>query len=58
MSHVLRRALPVFALCLATLLGGCVIEPWGGYRHGWYGPGWHGGWHEGWHEEGHGGWRR
>jgi len=42
--------MPVAALCLATLLGGCVVVPEGGYGHGhgrgWYGHG--GGWHEGW----------
>jgi hypothetical protein len=42
--HTLRRFIPIAALCLATLLGGCVVVPEGGYRHGW-----HGGWHDGWH---------
>jgi hypothetical protein len=40
MSHTLRRIVAV--LCLATLLGGCVIVP---ERHGYWGP------HHGW------GWR-
>ncbi len=46
MACTLRRILPVAALCLATLLGGCVYAPeWGGggYHHGWWGHGW--GWH-------------
>jgi hypothetical protein len=42
MSRMLRRLMPVAALCLATLLGGCVVVPYG---HGWYGHGWHDGWH-------------
>jgi hypothetical protein len=46
MSRMFRRLVPVMTLCLATLLGGCVVYD-GGYRHGW---GWHDhGWHEGWH---------
>ncbi|MGA3004168.1 MAG: hypothetical protein ABSE20_20850 [Acetobacteraceae bacterium] len=40
MSRTLRRI--VAALCLATLLGGCVVVP---ARPGYYGP--HYGW--GWH---------
>jgi hypothetical protein len=49
MSLLLRRILPVAALGLATLLGGCIIDPGyggGGYRHGWWGHergGWEGG---------------
>ena len=27
MSHLLRRVVPVAALCFATLLGGCVVVP-------------------------------
>jgi len=47
MSRAYRHFMPIAALCLVTLLGGCVVVPDGGYRHGWYGYG-HG-WHEGWH---------
>ena len=57
MSHLLRRALPIAALCLATLLGGCVVEPgwgWGGYRHGWHDRDWG---ERGWGDH-HGDWRR
>jgi hypothetical protein len=47
MSRALRRLVPMVMLCLATLLGGCIVYPDGGYRHGW---GWHDhDWHEGWH---------
>jgi hypothetical protein len=41
MSRTFRRIMPVVALSLATLLGGCVIEPghgghfWGGHGWGW-----------------------
>src|ERR1700677_4282731 len=47
MSRGIRRFMPIAALCLATLLGGCVIVP---ERHAYYAPGpvvWGGGW--GWH---------
>jgi hypothetical protein len=46
MSRTFHRFIPVAALCLATLLGGCVIVP---ERHAYHAPGpvvW-GGW--GWH---------
>ena len=49
MSRTLRRFMPIAALCLATLVGGCVVVPEGpgyyghGYGHGYYGHGW--GWH-------------
>jgi len=36
MSRTLRRFMPVAALCLATLLGGCVVVP---ERHAYYAPG-------------------
>jgi hypothetical protein len=42
MIRKLRRAVPIVALCLATLLGGCIVAPGyggGGYRHGWWGGG-------------------
>ena len=56
MFHKLRRILPLTALCLAALLGGCVVAPgYGGYGHGWYGHGHHG-W-GGWEGRG-GGWHR
>lgn len=49
MSRTLRRFMPIAALCLATLLGGCVVVPWGGgYGRGGWGHGGHEGWHEGW----------
>ena len=54
MSRTLRRFMPIAALCLATLLGGCVVVPEGGYRNGWYGRDWHEGGREGWR----GGWHR
>jgi len=39
MSRTLRRLMPIVALCLATLVGGCVVVP---EHHGWYAPwGWH-----------------
>ncbi len=46
MSNTFRRLIPVLALCLATVLGGCVIVP---ERHAYYVPGpvVVGGW--GWH---------
>jgi hypothetical protein len=40
MSRALRRFAPIVAVCLATLLGGCVVVP--AHSHYW-GPGW--GWH-------------
>jgi hypothetical protein len=39
MSRKLRRFMPIAALCLATLVGGCVVVP----EHHGYWPGW--GWH-------------
>jgi|tagenome__1003787_1003787.scaffolds.fasta_scaffold17432548_2 hypothetical protein len=55
MSRLLRRALPIAALCVSTLLGGCIVDPgYGGYRHGWYGHD-RGGW-GGWGHRGD--WRR
>jgi hypothetical protein len=36
MSRGIRRFMPILALCLATLLGGCIIVP---ERHGYYAPG-------------------
>lgn len=36
MSRFLRRVLPVIALCMATLLGGCIVVP---EHHHWYGGG-------------------
>jgi hypothetical protein len=58
----LRRKLPLAALALAALLGGCVYAPYPGYGGGYYGAPYYagptvafgGGW--GWHD--HGGWRR
>ena len=49
MRRTIHRLGPVVAIGLATLLGGCVVYPDGGYyRHGW---GW--GWHDhGWHDRG------
>jgi hypothetical protein len=44
MSRKIRRSLPILALCLATLLGGCVVVPG---PPGYYGPHW--GWGHGWH---------
>jgi hypothetical protein len=41
MSRTLRRLMPVAALCLATLLGGCVVVP---EHPGYWGPHWWG-WH-------------
>jgi hypothetical protein len=41
MSRKLRRFLPVIALSLATMLGGCIIAPGPGYYHG---PHWGWGW--------------
>jgi hypothetical protein len=53
MFRSIQRLVPIAAIGLVMLLGGCVFYPEGGYRHGGYGPGW--GWHGGgWHE----GWRR
>jgi hypothetical protein len=46
MSRTIRHFMPIAALCLATLLGGCVIFPERGYDGGH--PHWGGGW----------GWRR
>ena len=43
MSRNVRRLIPVAALALATLLGGCVVVP----GHGYYGHPYWGGW--GWH---------
>jgi hypothetical protein len=41
MSRGIRRLLPVAALCLATLLGGCVIFPEHyGHGHHWGEGGW------------------
>jgi len=43
MLRILRRFMPVAALFLATLIGGCVVVP---EHHGWHeGRGW--GWHRG-----------
>lgn len=36
-----RRCLPIIALALATVLGGCVVYPAGGYREDGYGYGHH-----------------
>ncbi len=45
MHRAIRRILPVVALGLATLLGGCIIAPErGGWGHGWWGHD-RGGWH-------------
>ena len=38
MSQGFRRFVPVIALCLTTLLGGCVIVP--EHHAYWGGPGW------------------
>jgi hypothetical protein len=40
MSQVFRRVVPVIAICMATLLGGCVVVP---ENRCCWGPGW--GWH-------------
>jgi hypothetical protein len=39
MSRKFCRFMPIAALCLATLVGGCVVVP----EHHGYWPGW--GWH-------------
>jgi hypothetical protein len=41
MSRTLRRFMPIAALCLATLLGGCVVVP---EHPGYWGPHWGWGW--------------
>lgn len=38
MSKTLRRCLPLAVLCIAMLLGGCVVVP---ARPYYYGPHWH-----------------
>jgi hypothetical protein len=42
MSQTFRRFIPIISLCLAALLGGCIVVP---ERHGYYAPGpvvwWH-----------------
>lgn len=46
MSHTLRRILPIAALCVATLLGGCVVYPAPGYYgHAYHDHGYRGGWY-------------